>query len=259
MENPAFKVDSLELPPPTEVSPTPKNVSEELPPQNPIILNPTVTNEAPTTLKRGMLTTFGLLLAGWFVGNLIIMASLAVIAVGAVGSTGLVKVPVLTSYLFGKEQPQYTPAESFALDSANTKLAEVRGLAKGETINNLELSQDEINALLDNQINSSSGFPIGNQHLQLTNDRFVFTGNLISTDAPVEIVGSLQVSGLTAQVSITKAKFGKLDIPVFLASNIVDSNLSKIGLSLSGSSIPAQSLKILDGKIVLQDVSNPSD
>lgn len=259
MENPAFDVDSLELPPPTEVSPTPKNDPEQMQPQNPIILNPGVSKEVPSSSKRGLLATFGLLLAGWFVGNLVILATLAAVAVGTVGSTGLVKIPVLTSYLFGKEQPQYTPAESFALDSANSKLSEVKSLAKDQTLNNLELSQDEINALLDNQISSSSGFPIGNQHLQLINNQFIFTGNLTATDAPVEIVGNLQVSGLTAQVSITKAKFGKLDIPVFLASNIVDSSLSKIGLSLSGSSIPAQSLKILDGKMVLQNVVNPSD
>jgi len=257
MDNPAFDVDKLELPPPTEVSPVSQNqVNEEIEPV--VVLNPgeSQTKEIP---KRSSLATFGLLLAGWFVGNLIILTAMASVAIVTVGSTGLVRVPVLTEYLFGKQVASINPVESFALDEANTKLSEISALPKGQTIHSLTLSENEINALLDKQINTGTGFPIGNQQLKLTNNQFVFTGNLISTNAPVKIVGSVQVDGTAAKVSIEEAKFGKLGIPVVLASSIVDSSLSKIGLSLSGATIPAQSLQILDGRVILQDVSNPND
>lgn len=259
MENPAFNPDAIELPPPTDVSPTPKNNTETFQPQSPIILNPGVSQEIPRGSKRGLLSTFGLLLAGWFVGNLVILAAVAALAIGTVGSAGLVKVPILTSYLFGAEQPHYTPAESFDLDDANLKLAEVNSLAEGQSLKNLELSEAEINALLNNEITHASNFPIANQKLVLTNGHFIFTGNLVATNAPVEIVGNLQVDSLSARVTLTAAKFGKIKIPLFLASNIVDSGLSKIGLSLSGSSIPAGAISILDGKLVLKDVVNQSN
>lgn len=257
MENTAFSEDTIQLPPPTEVSPTPKIESVNFQMQPPIVLNPGIPSNSGGLSKRGGFATFGLLLAGWFVGNLIILSIVAVVTLGAVGSTGLVKVPFLTGYLFGSEQVSFTTVEIDQFAKVSSKIDKVRNLEEGESLKNIELSEAEINALLNNQISNNIGFPIGNQKLKLVNSKFIFTGNLISTNAPVEIVGTMQVEGLTVQLNIEQAKFGKLEIPTFLASNIIDSSLSKIGLSISGSTIPAQSLKILEGKIVLSDVVNP--
>ena len=257
MENPAFSEDSIVLPPPTEVSPTPKIETGNFQMQQPIVLNPGIASEVSEGSKRGSLATFGLLLAGWFVGNLIILSVLAVATVGTVGATGLIKVPLLSSYLFGQKLVSFTPVEIDYFAQADLKLSKIRTLEEGESLKKLELGEEEINALLNNQINNNIGFPIGNQKLKLVNSKFIFTGNLISTNAPVEIVGTMEVEGLTAQISIDQAKFGKIKVPSFLASSIVDNSLSKIGLSISGSTIPAQSLKILEGKIILSDVVNP--
>lgn len=257
MENTAFSEDTIQLPPPTEVSPTPKIESVNFQMQPPIVLNPGIPSNSAVVSKRAGFATFGLLLAGWFVGNLIILSIVAVVTLGAVGSTGLVKVPFLTGYLFGSEQVSFTTVEIDQFAKISSKIDKVRNLEEGESLKNIELSEAEINALLNNQISNNIGFPIGNQKLKLVNSKFIFTGNLISTNAPVEIVGTMQVEGLTVQLNIEQAKFGKLEIPTFLASNIIDSSLSKIGLSISGSTIPAQSLKILEGKIVLSDVVNP--
>ncbi len=260
MENPAFSQDSIQLPPPTEVSPTPKVTTEAVQIQEPIILNPGISSShSKSSNGRGGLATFGLLLAGWFVGNLLILAALGIGVIGAVGSTGLVKVPVLTSYLFGQDNPLYNSTNQVYYEDAIAKIDEIDSLKDGQSLKKLELSEAEINALLNKQINSVQDFPIGNQSLKLLNDRFVFTGNLVSTNAPVVIVGKVEVDGLTAHVTIDQASFGKVKIPAFLASSIVDNNLSKIGLSLSGSSIPAQSLRIVNGKITLQEVTKPAD
>jgi hypothetical protein len=257
MENPAFSQDAIQLPPPTVVSPTPKSESAIFQPQPPIVLNPGIESGKDQVSKRGVMATFGLLLAGWFVGNLIILSLLAAVTIGVVGSTGLVKVPLLTGLLFGHDSASYTPVETDQYDKVETKIGQVSSLGLGESLKKLELSEAEINALLNNQINNNIGFPIGNQKLKLVDNKFIFTGNLISTDSPVEIVGAMVVEGSTAQVSIKQAKFGKIQIPTVLASSIIDNSLSKIGLSISGNSIPAQSLRILEGKVVLSNVVNP--
>lgn len=259
MENPAFDSDTLVLPPPTEVSPTQKvNIENTLVPPQPIVLNPGVAEPTKSSSKRGALATFGLLLAGWFVGNLIIVSLLALAAVGTVGSTGLVRVPLLTNFLFGKVQPGFTPVEIETYQDANLKIDKIENLGSSEKVRSVEFSEAEINALLNDKINNSLGFPIANQKIKLSDNRFIFTGNLVSTNAPVEIIGRIQSEGLNASLTINQAKFGKLSLPIVLANAILDQNLGKIGLSLSGINIPAESIKIIDGQILLKNVINPN-
>lgn len=238
--------------------PNQENTDTLLPPQDPIILNPGFSQEnINESSKRGFVATLGLLFAGWLVGNLVILFIIGVFSLGTISSTGLVSVPIVTEFLFGKATPVYSSADQFSLEQAIEKLNQVSVLKKGQKIEKLELTENEVNALLDNQINNNSGFPIGNQKLELKDNNFIFTGNLIKTNAPVRIKGSVKADSLAARVSIDNARFGKINIPSFLASSIVDSSLDKIGLSLNGKLIPAQTLKILEGKIMLQEVVNP--
>lgn len=258
MDNSASQDNQVITPSEPDFLPIQENLNASLPTREPIILNPGISEgDSGESSKRGFIATLGLLFAGWLVGNLVILFLVGVFILGTVSSTGLVQVPILTQFLFGEARPIYSSVDQFSLEQASEKLNKISVLKQGQKLKNLDLTESEVNALLDNQITNSSGFPIGNQALKLENNNFIFTGNLIDTNAPVRIQGSVKVDSLTARVSIVSAKFGKINIPSFIASNIVDSSLDKIGLSLDGKLIPAQSLKILNGKIMLQGVVNP--
>ncbi len=228
-------------------------------PQNPIVLTPGKTvDHAITKEKRGFLATFGILFSGWLLGNLILLTLLSLVGIYLAGSTGLVKVPVLSDYLFGKPTAVARNVDETALESAQGKISEINTLQKGETVKELSLSEEEINALFNKQTKSATDFPIGDPNLKLTDGKFIFTGKLSQTNAPVTIEGKIAVSGVAASVNIVSAKFGKFNLPGFIASNIIENNLAKIGLSLNGTSIPAKSLIIGEGNVDLKDVSNPS-
>lgn len=229
-------------------------------PKDPIILNPGY-NQSKTEVnsKRGFLSTFGLLFAGWLVGNLLIVSLVSLFAVVLVGSTGLVKVPVLSAYFFGKETPLYRAADQYFLESAEEKLAKVAELKKGQAVKQIELTENEINALLNKEITETTDFPIANQSLKILENEFIFSGRLVSTNAPVEIRGQVLADNLTAKVDILSAKFGKIELPSFISTNIINENLSRIGLSLSGSQLPAQSIQLRDGQLVLEEVVNPAN
>lgn len=231
--------------------------SQTLPPQ-PVILSspkPTTIAQSPNT-KRGFLGTLGLLFTGWVIGNLIAFSILGIAAISLVGSSGLVRIPLVSQWFFGTAENKPVVVDSFALEEAEAKLDQIDKLKAGETLEELALSEEEVNALLSNSIQNSNDFPINDPKLEIIKGGFIFTGVFRSTNAPVNIRGSINVAGLSAKVEIIEAKFGKIDMPIFLASNIIDSNLSKIGLALSGGEIPAKSVSLTNGLVSLEEVVN---
>lgn len=239
----------------TAYIPTPEHIPAPI--TEPIVLNPGISTESKSSIKkngRGALATLGILLAGWFFGNLILLAVASTGIAVAAGSTGLVKVPLVTERFFGTPAAPKTEIDQSALANAEEKLNTISTLSEGETLKSVALAEDEVNALFQKQV-TGSGFPIVNPKMVLGEDTFVFTGNLASTNAPVEIKGEIDVSGLVLSVDLTSAKFGKVEIPSFIATNLIDSYLSEIGLSLSGSQIPAKSVKVSSGLVSLLEVS----
>lgn len=229
---------------------------------NPIVLTPGNQAQKQISLKedrRGFLSTLGVLFSGWLMGNLILLTLLSVVGIYLAGSSGLVRVPVLSDFLFGKPPSISSESDTSALQSAESKIAQINSLKKGETIKTLSLEESEVNALFQNKVKGSSDFPITDPKLKLNSSEFTFTGKLAQTNAPVTIEGKIAIDGLVANIEIVSAKFGKFVLPNFIANNIIENNLSKIGLSLSGSQIPAKSLKINSGTVNLEDVSNPKE
>lgn len=227
-------------------------------PAEPIILNPGIneaSREKPSKVGRGALSTLGVLLAGWFFGNLILLTVASAGIAVAAGSTGLVKVPLVTEKFFGVAVNTSTEADQEALENATEKINTISTLGRGETLKSIALDEDEINALFQNRISESGSFPIVEPKIDLGTDSFTLTGRLAETNAPVEIVGQVEVSGLVANVKIVSAKFGKIQIPNFIASNLLDSYLSQIDLSLSSSQLPAKSVKIGEDLLSLIEVS----
>ena len=230
--------------------------------QQPIILNPGLSDsqkEAGRKSSRAALSTLGVLLAGWFFGNLILLALGSVGVAIAAGSTGLVRVPLVSERFFGKANSPTPSVDQLALENAQEKLNTIGNLDKGQTLKSVALDEEEINALLQQQVSQNQGFPILDPKIKLGDNEFVLSGRLEETNAPVEIIGRVSVSGLMANVEIASAKFGKINIPSFLASNLFEGYLSDIGLSLSGSQLPAKRIRIADGVVSLLEVSRASD
>ncbi len=207
--------------------------------------------------SKGFLATFAVLLAGWLLGNLILLSILGVGAVTLASSTGLIKVPFLTNYFFGEASPIAREIDNYSLHNGEEKIQKIQNLSEGETISSLVFYEDEINALLANKAQTDPNFPVVWQNLSLLNGAFVFTGNMSATNAPVVIKGKVRTEGLTGEIEITEAKYGKLEIPNFLATNIVESQLSSIGLSLTGNRVPAKALELSAGMLKLTNVTQP--
>lgn len=226
--------------------------------QEPIILNPGLSEGSKKTSHRSIgkvFSTLGILLAGWFFGNLILLAiGSAGIAIAA-GSTGLVKVPFVSERFFGTGSIAQGQIDQEALENAQEKLQAISNLAEGQVLKSVALDEEEINALLKDKVLQSNSFPIVDPEIKLKNNEFILTGKLSETNAPVEVVGKVEVSGLSANVEVSSAKFGKIQIPTFIASNLLESYLSQIGLSLSSTELPAKSLRIQDGSVSLVEVS----
>ncbi len=237
-------------------------VGSEIPPQfqQPIILNPGLQESKKDKVRSktgSILGTFGILLAGWFFGNLILLAIFSVGVAVAAGSTGLVKVPIVSERFFGKAVSNSLEVDQNALENAQEKLNTIASLSPGQTLKSVALDEEEINALLSEQIATKNGFPIANPTVELSENQFIFSGKMLSTNAPVKIVGKIEVSNLVANVEIVQARFGKIEIPTFIASNLLESYLSEIGLTLSSSQLPAKSIRIGKGEVSLIEVSNP--
>lgn len=228
-------------------------------PQQPIVLNPGLIkshDENSSKNSRGLFATLGILLAGWFFGNLILLAVASVGVAFAAGSTGLVKVPFVTEKFFGSATADQPTLDQGAYENAQEKLNIISTLRSGQTLKSVALDEGELNALFSKQIETSGNFALKNPKIRLEENQFIFSGRLKETNAPVEIIGKVDVSGLVANIEIVSAKFGKIDMPSFIASNLIDSYLSEIGLSLSGAQLPAKSIKIADGLVSLIEVSN---
>ncbi len=238
-----------------------ETATSEVPPhpQEPIILNPGLSDTkklSENTNSRGVFATFGILIAGWFFGNLILLAVASTGIAIAAGSTGLVKVPLVSEKFFGLPVKAADNVDAYALENAQEKLNTISTLAGGQTLKSVALDEEEINALFQKQVASSNEFPIVDPKIKLGENEFTFTGKLAQTNAPIEVVGRIDVSGLVASVELVSAKFGKVQIPTFVASNLVDSYLAQVGLTLSGSQIPAKGIKITNGVVSLTEVSN---
>ena len=227
-------------------------------PQEPIILIPGLSETKKSSGKNsshGALATFGILIAGWFFGNLILLAVASLGLAIAAGSTGLVKVPVVSEKFFGLPVRTLSAVNQLALENAQEKLNTISTLDEGQSLKNVALDEEEINALFQKQIEQRTDFPVVDPKIILGENEFIFTGKLAQTNAPIEVVGRINVSGLVASVELVSAKFGKVQIPTFVASNLVDGYLAQVGLTLSGSQIPAKGIKITNGVVSLTEVS----
>lgn len=234
--------------------------TEAFPIQEPIVLTPgldeKVKKSKPKT-GRGAFSTLGILLAGWFFGNLILVGLLSIVVMVSASSTGLIKVPFFTEKFFGKSLSTSVAADVTGLESAEAKIAEINTLSSNKTIKSLQFTQDEINALFANQVEQKGSFPLYDPKIVIKDGKFVFSAKMIQTNAPVTIAGNVTSSGLIANIELTSAKFGKVSLPTFLASNLFDSYLSQIGLSLSGSQVPAKQITLENGSVTLVSVSKP--
>ncbi|HEY4694765.1 MAG TPA: hypothetical protein VIH52_02265 [Candidatus Nanoarchaeia archaeon] len=235
------------------------NPANPEPPQPIVLTSPTTPPLPEKGSTRSFLATFSLLFSGWLIGNLILVAILSAGASFVVSSTGLVKIPLLTDYFFGSAQVQGEVLDKNSLRSAQEKIDQMTALNENQTIRALSLTESEINSVLKEQFQRDPNFPIVNSHLDLKENEFIFTGTLYTTGAPVEIRGRISVSNLLGEIEITKSKFGKVEIPLFLATNLIDSALSRVGLGLSGSQIPARNIWVYEEEVFLEDVVRPRD
>lgn len=225
----------------------------------PIVLNPVALEEnfsTPTTNKktRRWLRTFFTMFLGWFIGNLIVASIIGLLIISAVGSTGLVKVPLLTNALF--DPASQAPVDEKTLATAKKKASEIDHLAKGQSIPEMTFTEGEINALLADAFAKNSTTII-NPNLKITNSRFVFTGNLKETGAPVLVEGAFDTSSGLFKLDFEKTVFGKMNLPAQLTSSILNGNLEAAGISLGDTAIPARRLTIKEGLVVLEDVAKP--
>src|SRR3990167_4348371 len=88
-------------------------------PQEPIILNPGLPNIkklSENTNSHGVLATFGILIAGWFFGNLILLSVASIGVAIAAGSTGLEKIPLVSEKFFGLPVKAIGSVDQFALE-----------------------------------------------------------------------------------------------------------------------------------------------
>ncbi len=225
----------------------------------PIVLNPGLDKAQTKQAKsgRGVFSTFGILLAGWFFGNLILLGVLAIAVAVTASSTGLVKVPFFTEKFFGASAKVATTPDAVVLETAQGKIAKINHLSSTQTLASLEFSEDELNALFAAKVEEAGSFPLNQPKIVIKDGKFLFTGRLVETNAPVEITGTVNTSGLVANIEVTEAKFGKIVMPNFIASNLLDSYLASVNLSLSGSQIPASSINLDDGAVTLVKVSKP--
>lgn len=242
----------------SEIAQEPRINSPAFPVQPIVLTSPekTQANNSKQSRGKGFLSTFAVLFAGWLIGNLILFSILGVGAVALTSSTGLVKVPFLTSYFFGEGSPRVKEINTYSLHNGEEKIKKIQELSDGETLNSLVFYEDEINALLVSKTQKVPNFPIAWENLTLQNNEFIFNGALVSTNAPVTIKGKLVTQGLSGEIEIVEAKYGKITIPNFLATNIVESQLSGIGLSLIGNKIPAKTIELSPGLLKLTEVTN---
>ncbi len=208
--------------------------------------------------KHSFFATLGILFSGWLLGNLILLAIVGTIAISVTSATGMVKVPLLTEYFFGKSPASAKVVDSYALNNAEEKLKKIDQLQKGEVLPTLVFYEDEVNALLASKIETDANFPISWNSLSLHDGKFVFTGAFKQTNAPIVITAQLKTQGLTGEIEIVSAKFGKISMPSFLTTNIVENELSRVGLSLTGNQIPSKAVRLSEGVVTLEDVSNPN-
>jgi hypothetical protein len=221
----------------------------------PIILNPVAleANFAPTEKRtRRWLRTFLTMFLGWFIGNLILATIIGLLVISAVGSTGLVNVPLLTKALF-------KPAEQGKIDektlaSAQKKASDIDRLAKGQIISEMTFTESEINALLADAFQKNNT-TITNPNLKISNSHFVFSGNLRETGAPVLVEGAINTAGGIFKLDFEKTVFGKINLPAQLTSSILNGALEQAGISLENTAIPARRLSISDGVVKLEDVT----
>ncbi len=242
----------------SEIAQEPRINSPAFPMQPIVLTSPekAQANNSKQSRGQGFLSTFAVLLAGWLIGNLILFSILGVGAVALTSSTGLVKVPFLTSYFFGDKKITAKEIDIYSLHNAEEKIKKIQELSSGETLNSLVFYEDEINALLVNKTQKDPNFPIVWENLSLQSNEFIFNGALSSTNAPVIIKGKIVTQGLSGEIEIVEAKYGKITIPNFLAANIVESQLSIIGLSLNGNKIPAKAIELSPGLLKLIKVTN---
>jgi len=240
----------------TEIALEPKINASQTPIEPVVLTDSKKTEPEPESKsKKGFLSTFAILFAGWLIGNLILLSALSLGAIILAGSTGLVKVPFLTNYFFGDEKLDQIALDSYSLHNGEEKIEKIQELSNGETIKTLVFYEDEINALLAKKAIENKAFPIRWEGVQLKENSFVFKGRVKETNAPVEIEGQVNIQKLGGEIKITKAVYGKVKIPNFIAASLVESHFGTIGISLSGNQIPARALKVSEGILKLFDVS----
>ena len=218
----------------------------------PIILNPAATTAESGKSKISLRKTLGLMAAGWLVGNLIAGATLSLVLIFLVGSTGLVNVPFLTEHLFARAALAQTDTASF--ESANKKLDDIASLSVNQVLPQLTITDAEISALLNDAFNKTETTLV-NPHLKISQGNFVFRGNIKETGAPIQVEGALTTSRGVLHLDIAKTIFGKLALPPQLMDSYLNSALAKVGLSLNSTAIPARKISVGDGEVTLQDVS----
>ncbi len=223
----------------------------------PIVLTPEET-KTPTQSKKGhsWLGTVRTMALGWLVGNLFLGAILGVGVIILIASSGLVEVPFLSGKLFSP--PSQKEVDQQALQSANKKLTDVNNLATGQVLPKIIISEAEINALLLDSFTKNTT-EIINPSVKLSENKFVFNGNLAKTGAPVQVEGEIDASSGVLHLALLKTRFGNLNLPAQLANSVLNQSLAKIGFSLDNTALPARKIIFEEGQIILEDISKPSE
>lgn len=193
---------------------------------------------------------------GWLLGNLILGALIGLVVIAVMGSSGLVKVPVLSSQLF--KQPTIVDPDSSSFASAQEKLSTINSLSPGQELSELTLSEEELNAVLADSF-AKNQTELVNPSLDIGENRFTFNALLAETGAPVTIEGEFDASSGILRFAFLKSKFGKVSVPSPIASSILSDSLNKVGLSLDGTTIPARKVRVSEGQLILEGVTNPTE
>jgi hypothetical protein len=194
--------------------------------------------------------------AGWLLGNLIFGAALAIFIIFLIGSSGLVRVPVLTDQLFSK--PTTAQANQETLDAAHKKLSDMDSLAEGQVLPKMTITEAELNALLLDAF-SKNQTSLFNPELTLEQNKFTFNAFLSETGAPVKVEGEFDTSGGILRLAFLQTKFGNISLPPQLANSFLSASLREVGLSLDKTAIPARKVTVEAGEIILEDVTNASE
>lgn len=199
------------------------------------------------------------LLGGFFLGFALLVLLLVGGVALAVSSTGLVKVPVLSSIFKTPELEEdfsYKEVSDKVLEKKLSNLESSKGKA------DVTLTDDEANTLLKDFLVGGEDNPVRDVAVKFSDGVVKVTGTASLPGMGIEqnsvfyvVVEVNKEKGEPLEIDVSKARVGALSLPSFLADMAVEQLIGFTGASLDD--LPVDELAVTDGSISIKglDVS----